>query len=219
MNDYAKKIFVNFDKTRGGEANKFKFILSGNPVRSEITKLKNSAREPDGKLYILIIGGSLGAKSINEMLGKYIKKNRLDSSVFVRHQVGLGKGFNSQVADSVIYQQLEFIDDIAKEYKWADIIVCRSGASTISELRYVKKPVILIPYPQATDNHQFYNALLLKDEVDFPILVNSVEELGNDNFKILNSFFTKFSNFKVDESLSDLENVEEIIWKEIKSDL
>ena len=69
------------------------------------------------------------------------------------------------------YQQVEYIDDMNEAYAEANVIISRAGASSVSELKKVGKPVFLIPYPAATDNHQYYNALNLKEEVSFLVEV------------------------------------------------
>jgi UDP-N-acetylglucosamine--N-acetylmuramyl-(pentapeptide) pyrophosphoryl-undecaprenol N-acetylglucosamine transferase len=107
---------------------------------------------------ILIFGGSLGAKQINEAITSLIEDGLLEGDK-VLHQVGKSN-INSHVKmnSSVKYHQVEYINDMQKAYASADIIICRAGASTITELEVIGKPTIIIPYPQASDNHQYLNA-------------------------------------------------------------
>jgi len=142
----------------------------GNPVRQEIIDKRQPTREfPDKskKPRIFILGGSQGARSINFTVPKAIHLLRKDVPVEITHDTG--ETDYEKVKE--IYKDLnikakvsKFIDDISHVYKWADIVIGRAGAMTISELSALGLPSILIPYPQATDNHQFYNAKFLVDK-------------------------------------------------------
>ena len=145
----ATQAFQAFDNTFEQAT---KIITSGNPVLFK-PKNKNANNK---KLNLLIVGGSLGAKPINDIVTK------LNIDINVWHQTG------KQHLDAVKSQyktknvKVEaFIDDMAKAYAWADIVLCRAGAMTISELMLSATPSILIPLPHAIDNHQFYNAKIL----------------------------------------------------------
>jgi len=147
----ATQAFQAFDNTFEQST---KIITSGNPVLFK-PKNKNANNK---KLNLLIVGGSLGAKPINDIVTK------LNIDINIWHQTG------KQHLDAVKSQyktknvKVEaFIDDMAKAYAWADIVLCRAGAMTISELMLSATPSILIPLPHAIDNHQFYNAKILSD--------------------------------------------------------
>lgn len=165
---FANKIFVNFKETKGLENNK-KVIVSGNPVRS---KIQFSKQQIDGdKINILVFGGSLGATQINEGILELLKIS-LSKKVHIKHQVGKDKILkNVEIANNYTYEQVEYIDNMDEIYRWSNIIISRAGASSISELKIIVKPCLLIPYPAATDNHQFFNAINLKKEVTFPVEV------------------------------------------------
>jgi UDP-N-acetylglucosamine--N-acetylmuramyl-(pentapeptide) pyrophosphoryl-undecaprenol N-acetylglucosamine transferase len=129
-------------------------ITSGNPVL--FTPKTNSTNNK--KLNLLIVGGSLGSKPINDIVSHL----KLDINIW--HQTG------KQHLDAVRSQYnnknakiTPFIDDMAQAYAWADVVLCRAGAMTVSELMLAAKPSILIPLPHAIDNHQFYNAKILAD--------------------------------------------------------
>ena len=142
----------------------------GNPVRQEIIDKRQPSREfPDisKKPRIFILGGSQGARSINFAVPKAMHLLSKDTPVEITHDTGeadyekvkeMYKDFNIKAKVS------KFIDDISQVYKWADVVIGRAGAMTISELSALGLPSILIPYPQATDNHQFYNAKFLVDK-------------------------------------------------------
>jgi len=142
----------------------------GNPVRQEIIDKRQPPREfPDKskKPRIFILGGSQGARSINFAVPKAMHLLSKDTPVEITHDTG--EADYEKVKE--IYKDLnikakvsKFIDDISQVYKWTDIVIGRAGAMTISELSALGLPSILIPYPQATDNHQFYNAKFLVDK-------------------------------------------------------
>jgi len=127
---------------------------TGNPV---LFQPKDNHEKGD-KLNLLIIGGSLGSKPINDIV------SQLNININIWHQTG------KQHLNTVKMQYgnrnakiVPFIDDMADAYAWADVVLCRAGAMTISELMLAAKPSILIPLPHAIDNHQFYNAKILAD--------------------------------------------------------
>lgn len=146
----------------------------GNPIRKEITELPQpserlSARQ--GPLRVLVLGGSLGAKAINELLPQAIKALPSDMSVNVRHQTGekhieattdLYKKLN--LGDNIPLSVSPFIEDMAEALGWADLVICRSGALTVSELSAVGVASILIPFPFAIDDHQTANANWLVEQ-------------------------------------------------------
>ena len=177
---FSKKIFTHFKQTKG-IAESSKVVVAGNPVRSSI---KFSARDEsfdklnslEKKMRVLVFGGSLGAKQINTAI-EYLVQS-YDEKLEIMHQVGKGNKIDVKPCPNVSYEQLEYIENMQEAYEWADIVIARAGASTISELRIIARPSILIPYPAATDNHQYYNALELQNEKNFfvEIIDNKLEE-------------------------------------------
>ena len=145
-------------------------VFLGNPVRQEIVDTRKLPREfPDNskKPRILIIGGSQGARSINNTVPKAMHLLSQKIDLEIRHDTG--KADYKEIKK--IYEELninatvsEFINDISQAYGWSDLVIARAGALTVSELSAVGLPSILIPYPHATDNHQFYNAKFLVDK-------------------------------------------------------
>jgi UDP-N-acetylglucosamine--N-acetylmuramyl-(pentapeptide) pyrophosphoryl-undecaprenol N-acetylglucosamine transferase len=142
-------------------------IHVGNPVRSSITKVSVDDQPAiRGKLCLLIIGGSLGAKAINDVMPYALSDMGEECRPEIWHQTGK----NKQEPVSKAYQELnisaridEFVDDMAEAYAWADLLVCRAGALTVSEVAVAGVPAIFIPLPSAIDNHQYYNAKWLVD--------------------------------------------------------
>ena len=146
----------------------------GNPVRADISAIEPPDRRLKqhlGDLRILIIGGSRGAAVLNEIVPKSAALIGQETPLEIWHQVGSGNkgivteryseaGFN--LTDQSITVS-DFIDDMPKAYAWADLVICRSGALTVSELAAVGLAAIFIPFPHAVDDHQTKNAAYLVD--------------------------------------------------------
>ena len=169
LSKYAKKIFVAYDGM-DKYFNNSKIIVSGNPIRKSIKNislknrndyLKSLNFKKDLKT-LLFLGGSLGADRLNKFIKDnldFFKKNDLQ----VILQCG-SRYFNTyKYLNSGHIKVLPFIKEMDKAYSSADIIISRSGASIISELCFVGKPVIFIPSPNVADNHQSKNAKKLYD--------------------------------------------------------
>ena len=141
----------------------------GNPVRREIAQLPPPAQRWEGRtgrLRLLVVGGSLGAARLNTAVPAALERLQRDGLRYeVRHQSG-ERGFEAArkaYADSGIGAQISaFIDDMAEAYAWADLVICRAGALTVSELAAAGLGAILVPYPHAVDDHQTQNAALLE---------------------------------------------------------
>lgn len=162
----SKLIFVHFENTKGFTKNN-KIRVCGNPVRNSI---KFSPQNVDHEnLKILVFGGSLGAKQINEAIFKIVEGHK-GRKISIFHQVGKNNKKSISCSKEIVsYKQVEYIDDMQEAYKWSNLIIARSGASSVSEIRIIRKPAFLIPYPAATDNHQYFNALELKKENKFQV--------------------------------------------------
>lgn len=137
---------------------------TGNPLRRQFQNLADAKSAVQGRdLRLLIIGGSQGAQVLNEVIPDALAKLQ---EIEVRHQTGTA--MQEQVAKR--YQALgvkaeatAFIQDMASAYQWADIVICRAGAMTVSEVAAMGLPAILIPLPNAIDGHQMANAHYLSD--------------------------------------------------------
>jgi UDP-N-acetylglucosamine--N-acetylmuramyl-(pentapeptide) pyrophosphoryl-undecaprenol N-acetylglucosamine transferase len=153
---------------------------TGNPVRASILNIAKPEQryaERSGPLRVLIIGGSLGAQALNECVPQAIA--RLDQKIRpqVWHQTGRNKLTSTQqdyAAQQVEASLVEFIDDMDAAYAWADVLICRAGAMTISEISNVGIASILVPYPHAVDDHQTANARYLS-QAGAAILIQQVE--------------------------------------------
>ena len=146
-----------------------KIILTGNPVRknlSDETLDKGKARERFGlnpeRPTILVVGGSLGARTLNESLEKGLRL-LIEQGYQVIWQTGKNFGNRAQVAAKGLKGSVvtEFISDMAAAYSAADLVVSRAGAGSISELQILGKPAILVPSPNVAEDHQTKNALAL----------------------------------------------------------
>jgi UDP-N-acetylglucosamine--N-acetylmuramyl-(pentapeptide) pyrophosphoryl-undecaprenol N-acetylglucosamine transferase len=138
----------------------------GNPIRKEIECIPSPFQRfhnRTGPLRILIIGGSQGSYILNKIVPESISLLKID--LLIWHQVGKGNQKKIEEKYKNIkknkYKIIDFIDNIANAYSWADIIICRAGALTVSEISLVGLPAIFIPYPHK-DQQQYLNALPLK---------------------------------------------------------
>ena len=158
-------------------------IAVGNPVRPEIS----SIQDPEGRLesrrgntdnntdnseepfHLLVVGGSLGAKALNEMvpLALCALPEPMRGQVEVVHQAGeatIELAKKTYEAAAVPAHIVPFIEDMAGAYEWADLIICRAGALTVAEIAAVGLASILVPYPFAIDDHQTENAKYLAEK-------------------------------------------------------
>lgn len=148
-------------------------IITGNPVRSELLSMtKQEARKKlgfDDRPMILSFGGSLGARRINEAVEELISYENGKGKYYHIHAAGKS-GYNTMLEhlkaktgelDANIRVR-EYINDMDVCMAAADLVICRAGAITLSELEALKKPSILIPSPYVAENHQFHNAMTLK---------------------------------------------------------
>jgi len=141
--------------------------LSGNPVRKEIAALATPRERygaRSGRLKLLVLGGSLGAQALNEVVPQALAllpeavRPEVTHQAGVRHIEALRAGY---AAAGVNAEALAFIDDMASRYADADLIICRAGALTVGELACAGVASILVPFPHAVDDHQSANARFL----------------------------------------------------------
>lgn len=137
----------------------------GNPVRASIADLSEPTEKTNkAQTKLLILGGSLGAKSLNTLLPKALNIVGARHDFVVKHQCGQKhiEACQQKYRQAGIEAEVNpFIADMASAYQWADIVVCRSGALTIAELSAAGVASILVPYPFAVDDHQTHNASAL----------------------------------------------------------
>jgi UDP-N-acetylglucosamine--N-acetylmuramyl-(pentapeptide) pyrophosphoryl-undecaprenol N-acetylglucosamine transferase len=171
-----------------------KYSVVGNPLRQDIIELENKVPEnPSETKRVLVVGGSLGAQVLNDVVPQAINQIKVQL-LNVWHQTGKGH----QAAVEKQYEQYglaperikvtEFIDDMAQAYAWADVVVCRAGALTVSEVAMAAKPAIFVPLPHAVDDHQTKNAQYLVERGAAKLIPQS-EFTGTRLAQLLNSLF------------------------------
>jgi len=177
---YAKYVFLSFEESAAffkqrNDKIETGFLFSGDPVRKKIRDFKQI--EPDyekwnlktGRFTITAFGGSLGAEKINNSVMSLYEYFRDDSKIQIILICGTRffKDLSEKIerisgkSDRIIFKILEYVDQMEQLYRLTDLIISRAGATTIAELAIVNIPAILVPYPQAIENHQFYNAQFL----------------------------------------------------------
>ncbi|MCR5085487.1 MAG: undecaprenyldiphospho-muramoylpentapeptide beta-N-acetylglucosaminyltransferase [Succinivibrionaceae bacterium] len=155
----CRRILLGFPGAFSGP----KVEVVGNPVRAEIAALHQEPREyGQGPLRILVVGGSLGAKALNELVPGALLA--LGGGIEVLHQCGAG----NQAAVARLYEGApfratvqDFIEDMAAAYRGSGLIICRAGALTCAEVAAARLPAVFVPLPTAVDDHQTKNASVL----------------------------------------------------------
>ncbi|MCP3687109.1 MAG: undecaprenyldiphospho-muramoylpentapeptide beta-N-acetylglucosaminyltransferase [Gammaproteobacteria bacterium] len=183
----AKKIYFAFPSAAKVVADS---ECIGNPVRADFFTVD----APEARLLprlgdnlnLLVIGGSLGAATLNRHIPNAVALIEKTARPNIRHQCGnrhlqaCRDNYRDAEVDAHV---VEFIEDMSSAYAWADLVVCRAGALTIAELTAVGVASILIPFPYAVDNHQYYNALFLEQNNAAQILVE--EHISAKNISAL----------------------------------
>jgi len=171
--DFANRIYVSFADTKI-KARAEKIVFTGNPVRKEILdaiqkscNTGDKAKNNHSKFDVLILGGSQGAHSINMAVVDALKYLKDPVKYRFVHQTGAQDVDHVQKAYSesnIEYVVAPFFEDMATRYQNADLVICRSGATTVAELTVAGSAVIFIPFPFATDNHQVVNTRALVED-------------------------------------------------------
>lgn len=227
LSPIATEVYLSFEQSKKYFKDQSKLIVTGTPVRKTLfEKDRKKAAEyfnlNENIKTILVIGGSLGARRINEKIKEIYQK--LSSQYQLIWQTGK-KDFD-------LYKDLErservvilpFIDRMDYAYSICDLLISRSGASTISEIIAQGIPAILIPSPNVTENHQYYNALELVehnaaelhlDNESAESLMNKILSLLNDEVKLQDLSRNAKSLFKVDASKIIAERIKKYLEQE-----
>lgn len=159
----ANKVIAAFPAAFGERA-----TLLGNPVRAEITQVaapEDRFSGRTGALRLLVVGGSLGAQALNEIIPKAIAQLPQAERPQVIHQAGV-KHIDAltqhYAAAGVAAEPRAYIEEMAQMYAWADFIICRAGALTVAEVSAVGLGALMVPFPAAVDDHQTTNAAYLE---------------------------------------------------------
>ena len=169
-------IMLGFEESRKYYKNPEKTVVTGTPVRGEFGEYSKQAAKaelgiPMDKPLVVSVWGSLGAGNMNEVMCGFIEHAGKKPGFTLIHSAGV-EGYEKMVThlrDTVPdYEKngmdvREYIYDMPRVMAAADLVLCRAGASTISELTYMHKPTIFVPSPYVTNNHQFKNAKLVED--------------------------------------------------------
>ena len=160
---FANKVLAAFPSAFAKE----QCEVVGNPVRASVANV--TAKKTTSPINVLVVGGSLGAQVLNETLPAVFSELSALTALNIWHQTGknnepnvtasyhqLGLAENSKVA--------EFIDDMDSAYQWADLVICRAGALTVSEIAAAGRMALFVPFPHAVDDHQTANAKYLVAE-------------------------------------------------------
>ena len=179
----ARRVFLAFPNAIQAGAN---CQTIGNPIRREIVELCNNkkvmqSKNSQSKLNLLVIGGSRGARVFNEILPGILAPLVKLNKISLRHQSGRGNlqttlnvFAENNLQDSNDLKVEEFIRDMNEAYQWADLVICRAGALTVSEIAAVGIAAIFVPFPYAVDDHQSKNALWLVEQ-DAAVLISETE--------------------------------------------
>jgi UDP-N-acetylglucosamine--N-acetylmuramyl-(pentapeptide) pyrophosphoryl-undecaprenol N-acetylglucosamine transferase len=163
----AAEIHVTFEESKKYFKDKSKIKLTGNPIRinlklSDKSEMKKYFGLDSSKKVLLVLGGSGGAKSINEVVAGNVNK-LTDNGIQIIWQTGqyYYEQYKNLTNNSV--KVFSFINDMSAAFSACDVVIARSGATTISEISYLRLPVVFVPSPNVTANHQYMNAKTLKE--------------------------------------------------------
>ncbi len=208
----ATKVIVSFDETKNFLKRKDNIIKISYPIRYSLTKINKDVALDyfglnNGNKTLFAFGGSQGAKGINDAI-----KNNLDiiykENINLIWQTGKSsflelKKISEPFEDKI--KVFEFIDNMKYAYSASDLVICRSGISSIMELAFLSMPAILVPFPSSTDNHQEKNAktlesnqaciMIKQNELEsnlIDVIKNTIN--NNETLKILGDNISKFSD-------------------------
>jgi len=142
-----------------------KATVIGNPVREELESIEKNYAASKTRVNVLILGGSRGARALNQYVAKAIADAKVSHHIKIKHQCGAGRVEEAITAykdENVQAEVVPFISDMAQAFEWADFMICRAGALTVSEVASVGLASVMIPYPYAIDDHQTANAKYLE---------------------------------------------------------
>ena len=207
LDGHVDRVMVGFEESRAQYKDPSRVVVTGTPVRGEFANYtRESARAqlglPQDEPLVVSVWGSLGAGHMNEIMGEMIPMLRENRDFRLIHSVGgaYWEDFTARLRETAPdcaeygVDVREYIYDMPRVMAAADLILCRAGASTLSELSYIGKPVVLVPSPNVTNNHQEKNArvlekaggakVLLEGEFDARSLLDTVRELLSDRERL-----------------------------------
>lgn len=237
LSNKTDTIMISFEEARKRLPKAKKVVLTGTPIKTDATEISlnrkleviSEQNLENTKPIVLIFGGSQGAKKINEAVVELLGKNET-----LEYQIILAAGSkqydnvmsflgqkNIDITKNNNVRIYPYIYEMEELEKTADILVCRSGATTIAEIARIGKPAIFVPLPNVSNDHQTYNAKVLEnigaakiiknDELTGEVLDTKIKEMVKDKNKL--NEMGKFAR------QIDIENVEDKIYQEIKNTL
>ena len=231
----AARVLVGFEDTKVRLKNRKNVVFTGSPAKFDASKIDGLDKEKcieelglkdiaKNRKIIFVTGGSQGAKKFNEVIAQLALEKK-SNKFFVVLATGM-KNYDevskkiNQVKDAEKYIRLErFVFDMDKMYKASDLLITRAGAMTITEIALASKPAILVPFPYAAENHQYYNAKVLEDAGGAKIIIESdltKETLYSEIENIIGSDDKLKIMSDVSRSLQK-NDVEKIIYSEIQN--
>lgn len=161
---FADRMSTAFADTKVG--GRVQVVHTGHPVREELARVDSVTIRPDAPKRLLILGGSQGARGLDESV-PHLASLLSERKIEVVHQCrpdAMELVVNSYRAAGVAAHVVNFIDDMAGAYDWSDVIISRAGASSVAEIACVNRPAIFVPYPFQQGTHQTDNARVLVDQ-------------------------------------------------------
>lgn len=168
LQNCADEIHLSYEDSKKYFRNQNKLYMTGNPIRENLVRIsKFEASKKFGldskKKTMLILGGSLGASSINSIVGSSLKQ-LIDSNIQVIWQTGSANYAKYKELSSDMVRVSAFIENMSGAYSACDMVLARAGATSIAEILFLGVPAILVPSPNVAENHQYYNAKSLADK-------------------------------------------------------
>ena len=230
-------ILISFEDARNRIPNAKKIVLTGTPIKINTKELTENQKKEllkqinlnDEKPIVLIFGGSQGAKKINEAVIDLLSQNKkLNYKIVLsagekqyNNVIEQCKERNIDISKNSDVRIFPYIYDMGEIEKISDILVCRSGATTIAEISTIGKPAIFIPFPNVSNNHQTYNAKVLEN-VNAAKIIKNDELTGEKLDNTINLMISNKTNLKImgeNAKKISITNIEDRIYKEIKETL
>lgn len=214
--NYANKIALSFP-VEFHTNSKVKTAILGNPVRSSVIPktpgIKNQKFSNKNLMNVLVLGGSQGARQINEMVIAAMNEGFIQKHIKFRVLTGANL-YDEFQKNSAEVEAISYSKDMRTHYEWADLVVARSGAGVLAECSVYSLPMILIPYPYAKDNHQMANAKFFESQgacilidsksSDATFLVQHLQSLYQEEGKLLRMSIASLQTSKINSSSDTL---------------
>ncbi len=188
---FANRIFISFPDNLSMFKSS-KTVVTGNPVRREVLEAGRSEKSGEG-FTVLVVGGSQGAHAINRAVTEALDYLEHPDCIRFVHQTGpkdagwVAEAYKQKAVKASVEP---FFEDMATAYRFADLVICRAGATTVAELTALGKPAVFIPFPFAANNHQEHNAryvadagggeVILEEDLDGRVLAGRIDQYASN---------------------------------------